>query len=284
MAGESCRGGRGGGRAPSRGVWTRRIARAGRRLDVRRLDQRRRLDEPVRSDPRRHVRRRLPTRRPAARRPHALAVPGRVDHAAPSTAAARAAAAPATRNSPTASRRAGHPARPQRRAAPDRDVLRSAPQRHRRRTRPLAVPRRDRTVLPLVLAARRHGGAGRPPVRVRRRDGRTRAVVPVDHRADRHPRRRGRSRHHDPGRGRPRAERQRVALRLLDHERRDVDVPVLAVPPPVRLVTVDPPAGARPVVFGQRDRRAGPEGPGPPVAELLGRRDVATGRAREPNR
>ncbi len=75
-----------------------------------------------------------------------------------------------------------------------------------------------------------------------------------------------------------------VALRLLDHERRDVDVPVLAVPPPVRLVPVDPPAGARPVVFGQRDRRAGPEGPGPPVAELLGRRRPGNRTRREPNR
>ena len=155
------------------------------------------------------VRRRLPTRHAAPRRAHALALPGRVDRLPPPPPppepidhhdAARIAAA--------STRRAGDPSRAQCRTDPERAVLRPAPQWLRQRSPALVVPRRDRTVLPLVLAARRHDRRRRASVRLRRRDGGTRTALPVDHRTDRHPCRRRRRRHDAARRGGAGAERQ----------------------------------------------------------------------------
>ena len=246
---------------------------------VRRLDQPRCTHLAVRPGARWSRRRRLPAGDPAAGRPGAVALPGRVDPVASS--AATSPTGRSARAGPRAAR-TGHPTRPQRRAHPERDVLRPAADRPRRQPAVVVDGGRDGAVLPLVLAARRDDGRRRPPLRVHGRDGRARPVVPVGHRTDRHPRGRHRPAHHVGRVGRSAGERFTGALRVLDHERRDVDLPVRTVPSPVRVVAVDPAAGARPRLFVEGDRR--PRGQGSPVPDtlVLGRHDVAAVRRTGP--
>ncbi len=124
---------------------------------------------------------------------------------------------------------------PQHRHGPRRRVLPGADRWDCRGSAAVAVRRSDRSVRPLVLAARRRTGRKRPTARVHGRDGRTRFELPHPDRTDRNGRCRRRHRNVCGELHGPTGQCLSSAVRVLDRVRQHLDLPVRAVPSAVRL-------------------------------------------------